>query len=218
AFDSTSAAINLSIDPLGGGSELKRELLPQLFGVPPDQLPKAIEEWLLNVLLLVVPRYLVDAVLLVDEVDQWMHRGILPRQSNNMTTYVGPKPGEVLSAAQILVTVEKPKERYVLNSLANLKQLTIAQFLSGFFIALLKNELQLLTIDKGGIWIAKPQPVNGGSAYGLRVALPGLNIPGLDNIMFHLRATHKAWIKDAGGDPAPLASGGSFLGPIDPHS
>jgi hypothetical protein len=217
-FDSGTGAIQMSVDPLGGGSELERELLPQLFGVPPNQLPQEIEKWLLQVLLLVVPRYLIDAVLLVSEVNDWMHRGIVPQQQNGETTYAGPKPGEVLSAAHILVTVETPSERYVLNSLDKLKQLTIAQFLSGFFIALLQNELQLLKVDKGGIWIAKPKPVGDISAYGLRVALPDLNIPGLDNLIFQLGATDTAWIKEAGGDPDTLEPGVSFLVPIDPNN
>ena len=218
SFDSGTSNIQMSVDPLGGDSELQRELLPQLFGVPPKDLPDAIREWLLKVLLLVVPRYLIDAVLMVSDVNDWMHRGILPQEENGATTYVGPKPGEVLSSAHILATVDTPSARYVLNSLDKLKQLTIAQFLSGFFIGLLKNELQLLKVDKGGIWIAKPKPVGNISAYGMRVALPDLTIPGLDNLVFQLGATDTTWIKDAGGDPDSLEPGVSFLVPIDPDS
>lgn len=197
-FNASAKCFDLSFDPIGNNSELQKELLPNFFGNAPDK-SQAVEEWLIEILVQVVPRYVSIIVLNTDTFSQWLNSPIVTS---------GPTPGTILIASQLLV---KPGDRYQLNTLEALKALTVETFIGKFLKALLQQEIRLLQFgDKGEIWIG-PNATDA-NYYGFRLVAPNLKISRIPNLVIQLGAENTEWITESGGSPANQQAGiGAYI-------
>jgi hypothetical protein len=205
-YDGDAQQFQLGFDPQGGGSPLAVQLYPQLFA-PTGPTSAAIESWLLQILLQLLPRYISIVVLNTSTVKAWLDAPLVAG---------GPKPGPILVASQLLVASDGI---YELNSFAALTALSPLTFLGGFLKGLLASQLKVLSLGTaGGVWL-EPNPALADS-FGVRVTAPNFVIPSLPNIVLQLgpsSASEVAWIANAGGG-APSNPGISVYVPIDPNS
>ncbi|WP_346897378.1 DUF6603 domain-containing protein [uncultured Roseibium sp.] len=216
---SSNTGISAVIDPLmvngkqGGAKadqmpDLRVELLPKLFGLDrggdfDKKVAAALETWLFDVLLYVLPRYVSIVVLNTKAVGTWL--------DEPLTQSVPLKPGEVLVDAQLLI---KDGDLYVLNDIPSLIELGPEQFLGGFVKALTKTQIQIISFSQGGgIWM-EPDPGDG-SAFGLRFAVPDLSLSAAPNFVFQIGADNKDWIALTGADPDKYNTGIAAYVPLD---
>ncbi|MDP9840617.1 hypothetical protein J2T09_005405 [Neorhizobium huautlense] len=216
---SSSGGITALIDPMmikgshGPGKpqatpDLGVELLPRLFGLDQGadfdrKLVAALEAWLLDVLLYVLPRYVSIVVLNTKAVSTWL--------DDPLTETVALKPGDVLVDTQLLV---KAGDLYVLNDVPSLIKLGPEQFLGGFVKALTKSQIRILSFENGGgIWM-EPDPA-GGSAFGLRFAMPDLSLRAAPNFVFQIGANDKDWIALTGANPEDYNTGIAAYVPLN---
>ncbi len=184
AYNSELKNLQLSFDPLGDNSKLKRELYPKFFGQEAsDDIGKALLDWLGLVLTQVLPRYISIAVLQTSSVKKWLESPLFTD---------GPTPANLLIASQLLVKESVgDKSQYVLNTLDNLLNITPETFIANFLKTLLENQVNVLPIKNGGIFLGKV-----GDSYGIRAQFPDIV---LGNTTLQLGATDSAWIERAGG-------------------
>ncbi|KTS23845.1 hypothetical protein NS230_16375 [Methylobacterium indicum] len=198
----------MGVDPLGGAgqSPLYAPLLPKPFGETDAQaIARKAEAWALQILLNVLPRYVSLVVLNTSTVSQWLNAQLF----SDDTGPVGPAPGQVLVASQLL-TQDPQTKKYALNSFANLQQLTAETFFARFIKTLLGTTIKVLTINgSGGIWIG-PQPGATG-AYGLSVAVPDLKVGQDGRFTVQLGAADTGWIAKAGGSGAATPGIGLYV-------
>ena len=196
--------LTLTLDPQGGGSKLARQLYPVFFGPPaPPDLAAALESWLLQVLVQVVPQYVSIVVLNTDTVKSWL---------NTKLGGAGPSAGAVLAASQLLVDLGGGK--FALNSYAALSSMTVESFLAGFLRGLLATQFQVLTFASGGgVWL-EPRGGAGPTAYGVRIQAPGLTLPDLDTVVIQLGAADVEWIDKASTTPISASPGISVYVPV----
>ncbi len=184
AHNSELQNLQLSFDPLGDNSPLKRELYPKFFGQDASgDIGKALLDWLGLVLTQVLPRYISIAVLQTSSVKKWLETPLFTD---------GPTPANLLIASQLLVKeTVGDKSQYVLNTLENLLKITPEAFIANFLKVLLENQVNVLPIKNGGIFLGKK-----GDSYGIRAQFPDI---ALGNTTLQLGATDSGWIERAGG-------------------
>ncbi len=209
-FDSAGGGIQVDVDPMmtgGKTGDLKLELLPALFGIPGDapdygqKVQTALEGWLLDILVDVLPRYVSVVVLNTKTVETWL--------DSPLFTTVPLTPGSVLTDCQLLVMEQ---QKYLLNSLENLKALGVAGFLAGFLKALTETQIQVLSFpDGGGIWL---EPGPGEETFGVRVAATDLMLKSVPWLVFQLGATDTEWITLTGAQPGTFNPGVAVYVPV----
>lgn len=210
SLDYNASGLSCAFDPLGDAaslgtaSSLSVELLPRFFGSPTD-LGHAVTTWLLDVVTQVLPRYLSVVILNHDSVKKWLTTPLVDG-ATSLT------PATVLQATSLIVD---NNDIFALNSIDNLKQLTVKSFVASFLQALLKTKIRLLRFGEGNtgeIWI-QPDPANA-SAYGVRLVAPGLKVPGLSGVVLQIGAQDSTWITSSGG-ATTLEPGIAAYVPID---
>ena len=199
-YDAQAQRVRLTLDPeqnAGAASSLAVELLPDFFSGKPETVP----DWLLQVLLKVLPRYASIVLLGLDAVKSWLDSGIVAVPQG------APTPGDLLVGAQLLTRLDGGK--YALRSLDELESLTPETFLGGLLKALISKQFQLLSFESGGgLWLEQDQTLG----YGARIQAPDLSLTALPYVTFQLGGNDKDWIAGAGGPST--AAGASVYVPI----
>ncbi|MEM9599009.1 MAG: hypothetical protein AAGD06_32370, partial [Acidobacteriota bacterium] len=212
----SAGGVELVFDPLGGAgddggpSPLSRELLPQFFGAPAD-LGAAMEQWLLDVITHVLPRYISVVVLNQETVKTWLTAPIIDNDK-------APTPLTLLEATSLVV---EENDLYRLNSFEALSALTVEGFIANLMRALLGTPIQVLsfktskgaTTAKGEIWI-EPDPRDP-EALGFRLVAPDLEIPGTSRVVLQVGAENAEWIRESGSSvPGEEARGIAAYVPV----
>ncbi|NIG56675.1 DUF6603 domain-containing protein [Chitinophaga sp. Cy-1792] len=192
-------------------SSLAIELLPNFFGksaVEAAAMGTSVTDWLLQVVKVVLPRYVSLLILNLDKVKAWLEAPIVAN---------APTPAVLLEATSLIL---KTGSKYELNSIDNLLKLTPTAFFGNLLYTLMQTKTTLLqfgTNNSGKIVVG---PLTGKANYfGVTVAAPNLKIAALPNLVLQLGADDRDWIDKAGdgniaGDPGigfylPITKNGS---------
>ncbi|WP_212004523.1 DUF6603 domain-containing protein [Chitinophaga sp. HK235] len=198
-----SKGFKLLFDPISNStnssqhSDLAIELLPDFFSRPTDGLAmkQSVTDWLLQVVKIVLPRYVSLLVLNIEKVKSWLETPIVTG---------APTPATLLQATSLIL---KPNSKYELNTIDNLTRLTPAGFFGNLFYTLMQTELTLLQFGENNSGKILVGPRNGKQDYyGVRVVAPALKIAALPNVVIQLGANDTEWIDKSGdgkftGDP-----------------
>jgi len=165
---------------------------------------EALGNWMIGVLVNVLPRYVSVVVLNTDAVKGWLNTPLISSISGS------PTAGAVLLGSQLLTndgTTSAPI--YVLTPFDTLLSLTVEQILGGLLFALMQNELQVLSWGSGdtagGLWIGPEKGT--ADTLGVRVAAPGLTISSIPNLTIQLGAMDATWISNASTKPLSFEPG-----------
>ncbi|HJT73227.1 MAG TPA: DUF6603 domain-containing protein, partial [Chitinophaga sp.] len=175
-------------------SDLSRELLPSFFPGDGD-LGAKVGSWLLDVIKVVLPRYVSVLVLNIDKIKTWLETPIVAAAN-------APTPAILLEAMSLIVN---DNNRYSLNTIDNLSKLTPGSFFGNLLLTLMKNKLTLLTFgtdNKGSIVVG---PKDGTpDYYGVRLVAPNLKLAAIPNLVLQLGDNtpgNDEWIVKSGGKP-----------------
>lgn len=200
---SPANGFGLYFDPLGDSenfsyqSALYRELVP-FFPVrqgDSNDLSARVTSWLLDVVKIVLPRYVSALILNIDKVKTWLETPIISTPPTGV-----PTPALILQAMSLIVN---NNGRYSLNTIDNLTKLTPGSFFGNLLLTLMQNPLTLLTFgtdNKGSITVGPKKDSAG--YYGVRLAAPNLKLAALPNLVLQLGDTGigaDEWIVKSGG-------------------
>ncbi len=182
-------------------SDLAIELLPNFFSKPAAEavaMQQSVTDWLLQVVKVVLPRYVSLLILNIEKVKGWLEAPIVASVAG------APTPAALLEATSLIL---KNNGKYELNSIDNLTKLTPSGFFGNLFYTLMQTELTLLQFgDKNSGKITVGPRTGKQDYYGVRVAAPNLKITALPNLVIQLGADDTEWIDKSStnkitGDP-----------------
>lgn len=203
-FDPTSDSKNFSKH-----SDLAVELLPNFFSKPAADLgamQENVTNWLLQVVKVVLPRYVSLLVLNIQKVKGWLEAPIV----NGVTG--APTPATLLMATSLIL---KNNGKYELNSIDNLTRLTPSGFFGNLFYTLMQTELTLLQFgDQNSGKITVGPRAGKQDYYGVRVAAPNLKLKALPNLVVQLGADDTEWIDKSSTNKITGEPGIGFYLPI----
>ncbi|MBV8256149.1 MAG: hypothetical protein JO154_26380 [Chitinophaga sp.] len=206
---------HLVFDPVSDGtdfskhSDLTIELLPNFFSKPTTEvaaMQESVTDWLLQVVKVVLPRYVSLLVLNIEKVKGWLEAPIVASIAG------APTPAALLEATSLIL---KNNGKYELNSIDNLTQLTPSGFFGNFFYTLMQTELTLLQFgDKNSGKITVGPRKGKQDYYGVRVAAPDLKLAALPNLVVQIGAEDTEWIDKSSNNGINGEPGIGFYLPI----
>jgi hypothetical protein len=189
-------------DNIGTNSTLYREIFPEFFPQSTGQstdLSTRVENWIINVVTQVLPRYVSVVLLNTTPVKTWLTNPIFNAVNS-------PDPATILTDTRLItVTGASPNQVYALSNLDDLLAITIPAFLGNLIKSVFKTDITVLTFAGGkGTITVGPSPTNP-NAFGVRLQVADMTIEQLPYIVFQLGAANKDWIASAGGNLGNLA-------------